>query len=432
MYKEKKYFYIIFGVIILYWIASFLLPLDEFTKRITTTTTLIAAVVLWLQMKRGERLNESNFIMNLNNQFVSNKDMTHVEHELEQCYNQYETLLKEDGDVSRDDLRRLRLGLSQSRTSEDCQKLINYLVYLEALSALVHRKIIHLDVIDNLFSYRFFIAVNNPIVQQDELFPYADYYQGIFNLSKLWTEDHNKRGISIPMDQYNLCKQYEEYLKNPHVPMIELDVSFAGSNDSKAEIAKCIYETDEMIYPEAFGEDNEAAIKALSRIIGMDDSLFDYKNLLVARYNGEICGVCVLNPGDAEWNTEAIRKRIGNKYLPEYQEDGFKYTSETYFEDVCDQTKTVKDTVELVAFCVDEGYRRKHIGAAMLTTLIDLYKDKTIRLTVLSDNKAAITLYRKKGFRQVGAEFPGYAAKGLRKPMCMKMEKVAKLEGNPV
>lgn len=420
-HKERKYYIIIFVVIIAYWIASYLLPLDEYTKRITTTTTLIAAVVLWLQMKRGERLNESNFIMNLNNQFVSNKDMTLVEHELEQCFNQYTVLLEEDGDVSLEDLKQLRLGLSSSRTSEDCQKLINYLVYLEALSALVSRRILHLDVIDDLFSYRFFIAVNNPIVQQNELHPYKPYYEGIYKLSEEWTKKHNEWKIPIPMYQYDLNKTYKEYCENGGKKIIDYDISFATSKDRKQEIAKCIYGVDPLIYPEAFGEDPELAVKAITRIIGMDDSLFDYKNLFVARYCGEVCGVCVLNPGDAQWDTDAIRKRIGTQYLPENQEEAYRFTSAHYFQDECDQRKALSDTVKLVAFCVEAGFRRKGIGQAMLSKLIETYKDRSIRLTVLQDNKAAIALYEKMGFKQEGEAEPGFAAKGLARPNCIRM-----------
>ena len=423
MYKERKYYVIIFIVVAAYWIASFFLPLDEYTKRITTTTTLIAAVVLWLQMKRAERLNESNFIMNLNNQFVGNKDMTLVEHELEECYNQYEALKSEDGVVSDEDLKRLSLGLNLSRSSEDCQKLINYLVYLEALSALIYRKVLHLEVIDNLFSYRFFIAVNNPIVQQSELFPYADYYQGIYKLSEIWTKQHMDRRIPIPMVKYSLTTRYKYYQKDKMSVTIPLDISIAKSSDKKIDIAKCIYGADPYIYPEAFGEDPDLAAKAISRIVGMDYSLFDYKHLIVARCCGQVCGVCVVNDGEAKWNRTTIRERIGEKYLPKNQEDAFNYTSEHYFEAECN--KSMDDhSVELVALCVEKGFRRKNVGSAMLTKLTEMYKDKTIRLTVLADNHGAIHMYEKKGFTIVGDKFSGYAPQGLEQPDCYLMEKL--------
>ena len=90
--KEIKFYIAILIIVIAYWIISFYLTLDPFTKRVTTTITLIGAVTFWLQFKRSERLNESSYIMNLNNQFITNKDMSLVEHELELYYNQYEAL----------------------------------------------------------------------------------------------------------------------------------------------------------------------------------------------------------------------------------------------------------------------------------------------------------------------------------------------------
>jgi len=421
MKRERKYYIIIISAVGIYWIASFFLPLDSFTKRITTSTTLIAAVAFWLQFKRTERLNESNYIMNLNNQFIGNKDMSHVEHELELYYNQYEALLNEKDVLSDKEVWSIHLGLNQSRTSEDCQKLINYLVYLEALAALVDRQVIHLDVIDDLFSYRFFLAVNNPVVQQDELLPYADYYQGVIKLSKLWTDNHRKKKIKIPMDQFSLPERVETWSKN--TIMIPLDISRARGDDKKIEIAQCIYSTDRYIYPEAFGEDAETAVRAISRIIGMDGSLLDYKNLLVARYNGHVCGICLISDGTSNWDKEAIRVRVGKELLSDRLMEGFHHASDEYFSHF-DRDQQESDSIEIVAFCVDEGFRRKHIGSALLSEVIKRYSKKHIRLDVLADNAGAIALYQNNNF-EITKTFEGFAPVGLRRPICYTMERQA-------
>lgn len=64
MNRERKFYIAIMVVVIAYLITSFFLPLDSFSKRITTITALISAVAFWLQFKRAERLNESNYISN--------------------------------------------------------------------------------------------------------------------------------------------------------------------------------------------------------------------------------------------------------------------------------------------------------------------------------------------------------------------------------
>jgi len=421
--KEKKFYIAILIVVVAYLIASNYLNVDTFSMRITTVTALISAVAFWLQFKRTERLNESNFIMNLNDQFIGNKDMTQVEHELELFYNQYEAEFSRKAAVSADEVSRIHLGLNMSRVSPECQKMINYLVYLESLAALVYRQVIHLDVIDDLFSYRFFLAVNNPVVQECELLPYADFYQGIFRLSEEWSKRHRAAGIPIPMESFCLTNRMLEAYQQEK-PSLRLDISEAMGDDKKTEIAGCIYDADRYIYPEAFGEDRELASKAIKRLIGMDGNLFDYKNLLVARYNGQVCGVCLVYDGSSTWDAEAVKKRIGTDLLPERIEEGFHHASKEYFEKHTPET-IGPNTVELVACGVDEGFRRKRVARHMLETLIEMHQGKTIVLDVLASNQEAIHLYESVGFVKQGKEFAGFAPEGLKAPMCWRMVRKA-------
>lgn len=424
MKREKKFYLAILIIVAVYIVVSFFIPVDPFSKRITTVTALISAVAFWLQFKRSERLNESNFIMNLNNQFISNKDMTMVEHELELYYNQFLSNFPGKNELTIDDVKDLHLGISQSRTNEQCQKLINYLVYLESLAALVENQVIHINVIDDLFSYRFFLAVNNPVVQYGELLPYSDFYQGIFSLSEKWLKNHRKRKIPIPMEQFCLTKEkLAEWKHNPKP--LPLDISLARGSDSKTEIARCIYNTDSYIYPEAFGDSQDKAEKAISRIIGMDGSIFDYRNITVARYNGEVCGICIIRNGNEKWNTESVLSRMGDA-LDKSQVEGFKDVSEMYFGGT--ESKKLDDNeIELVACCVDDGFRRKSVARKMLAHIIENHRGNTIRLTVLEDNVAAIKLYEKSGFIVVKKDEDGYAPKGLIAPKCFVMRRESKI-----
>jgi len=422
--KEIVFYVAIFIVVIAYLIATCFIETEPLSKRITTSTALISAVAFWLQFKRTERLNEANFIKDLNNQFVTNKDMTYVEHELELYYNQYTARLGTREKMPEEEIRTLYLGISQSRTGEDCQKMINYLVYLESLAALEGRRIIHLDVIDDLFSYRFFLAVNNPVVQENELYPYKDFYKGIFRLSEKWVTEHEKGGIPIPMKQFCLSedglKAYQEGKRR-----IRLDIDLARGNDNKVEIGRCIYDTDRYIYPEAFGEDREIAAQAISRLIGMDRYVFDYKNLLLARYNGHVCGVCLFSDGEAVWNGEAIRERLGKDDLAKQRQEGFDHAESDYFKHITERNPG-ENHIELVACCVDEGYQRKGVAKAMLDKLVEIAGDRPIRLTVLFDNEAAINLYSKKGFTVIEDDIDGFSPKGLIPPKCKIMERRSK------
>ncbi|MBQ9538552.1 MAG: GNAT family N-acetyltransferase [Treponema sp.] len=416
------------------------LSFDSVRNRLTTLFAIISALAFWLQFKKTERLNESNYVMNLNNQFINNKNMTKIEHELELYYNQFMNVKNNLGrDMKADDINGIRLGINLSRTSEDCQTLIDYLVYLESMAVMVENGVIRIQDVDDLFSYRFFLAVNNPVVQEHELLPFSEFYRGTYRLCKRWRKNHLKKHIPIPMEEfcltYERLAQWEEMnetapesrtrkegvqpaeYKKPH-----LDCGFARSIDNKKEIALCLYETDPYIYPEAFGDERDSAVDAISRIIGMDESLFDYDNLYLGRYNGQVCSVVCLYTGKGSWDKDRIRKRIGKDVLStEAQEEGFEHASEKYFGTYKSEIFP-KNTVELVAVCVEEGFRNKGIAKTMLQSLLNeqVCQGKTVKLTVLEENTGAITLYESLGFQKSDKAQAGFGPAG-REPMTIEM-----------
>ena len=64
----------------------------------------------------------------------------------------------------------------------------------------------------------------------------------------------------------------------------------------------------------------------------------------------------------------------------------------------------IYDRIEIVNFNVLEEFQNKHIGSLLLERLIDISKDNNllnITLEVREDNKKAIYLYTKYGFKKV-------------------------------
>lgn len=201
--REVKYYLAIVLAVLIYLAVNSVYPdKSGLATVITTTTALIAAVAFWLQMKRSKDMEEATFIMEMNNNFISNDKLTRIEHELEKYYAQV---------INKKDNPELNLDLDIE--SKDRQQLVNYLVYMEGLAALVEKGVLRLGVIDDLFAYRFFIAVNNPIVQKTELLPYANYYQGCFKLSEMWTKRFDKEKREIPLEKHSLykCRTIEKF-----------------------------------------------------------------------------------------------------------------------------------------------------------------------------------------------------------------------------
>lgn len=196
-----------------------------------------------------------------------------------------------------------------------------------------------------------------------------------------------------------------------------VQISKTQSTDDKCQIAECIYDTDPYIYPVAFGECRERAIEAISRLIGMNGTLFDYRNIIVARADHRVCGVCVLSGGSGSWSSGDILDDLGEDFAQRQLRDGFIYASEHYFSRIGEGLD--HNEVELVICCVHQDFRRMHIASRMLDCILDPdgeFRGKRIQLTVLEENKSAIKLYRNKGFRVVEEDVPGFAAEGLPRP----------------
>ena len=159
---------------------------EEATAFITAATALFGMVAIWHQFKREKDLTEAQFIMDYNNSFLQNEELTSLEHRLELC----------------------RKGAPFEITEGDRQSLVNYLVYHEALAALVSRRVLHLEYIDDLLSYRFFLVVNNPAVQEAELCHPDEwmYYRGCFSLYEKWYLYRIKKGLPILFEGTSLHK----------------------------------------------------------------------------------------------------------------------------------------------------------------------------------------------------------------------------------
>ena len=138
------------------------------------------------QDKRDNDIKEATFLLQYNQAFIQDPNMNLVESLLEKqsVYGYTESIINDD----------------------NRQKFINYLVYLEGLAPLILNDIMRLEHIDDLMSYRFFLAVNNQELQQDQLCVFPQYYKGCFKLYKKWTSYYATNNIEIPFSEHALDK----------------------------------------------------------------------------------------------------------------------------------------------------------------------------------------------------------------------------------
>ncbi len=151
----------------------------DFFRYAEAAVGLIAALLVVHQLREeteAERnetlLQQSAFIKDYNMTFLS-EGFTSTEKELEEYYN----------DNVRGERATIKIG---KPGDEDRQRYINYLVYLESLATVIHNGAMTIENVDSLMGYRFFIAANNEVIQDEELIPFALHYRGIYLLYEEW------------------------------------------------------------------------------------------------------------------------------------------------------------------------------------------------------------------------------------------------------
>ena len=415
MKKESRIFLTVTCVILIIFYSIFfrlvdVWSVDVFVKLVTTTTTLIAALAFWWQFYRTRKLNEASYIKDLNNQFITNNKMTAVEHQLEIFYNQ--VCAGEDiSEIKNFEYRNM------DRNDSKCQDLINYLVYLESMAAMVKCGVLHMEDIEDVFSYRFFIAVNNPVVQKEELFPYKDFYKGCYWLAKEWTKTSKYKNRVIPMEEYSLERMEKEYYET------KILVRAAEESDNLEEIGRCLYLTDPFIYPAAFGEEKNKAAKAIAFLIKNEAGIFTLPNITVAvnSEDGSIVGAALTNKSGKEYST-AKAANLCEQFLT--SPGDFTNVFNNYFNK---HAFSGKNAIEIVACSVLPTHRSHGIGKKLLTSVIADNQNKDIILEVLEDNNSAIRLYHSLGFQFSSSARQGFSINPKDKPLC-RMMKISRKE----
>lgn len=146
-------------------------------QAITTFTAVVGACAIWVQMQKGKRLNEGEFIVGLNKQFIENESI-------------YRLFLKMEK-YERSDKK------TNPFTEDDIAQIAGYMTFFEVIYSLITRKIIKIWMIDDLFAYQFFLLINNRHIQDLELLPCQAYYVNVYRLAYMWEKYRLKNGASI-------------------------------------------------------------------------------------------------------------------------------------------------------------------------------------------------------------------------------------------
>lgn len=164
-----------------------LYELDAYILWVSAFAEVGGMVAIWIEFRRDRSLSEASFVMQLNQTFITDDELSELEFRLEQY-------------------RRLGKPLGLSIEKKEYKSLLNYLDFQEGLAMLVEKKILTIEAIDKVFSDRFFLVMNNPEVQQLELLPDALSYQGCYTLYDKWYDYRKEKNLPIILEDYSLRK----------------------------------------------------------------------------------------------------------------------------------------------------------------------------------------------------------------------------------
>ena len=193
-YRRPVYLTLIFSftLVVIYVYLQSHADIPDMANTVMAICAIVAAVAFWLEYHHNNKVNEAQFIMDLNDQFIDrDKKLVEVEHDLE-IYNA--AVMENDQEAIKRATEHLETtyAIEQDRR----QDLVNYLVHLEGITTLVNNGVLRLNAINDLMAYRYFIAVNNPVVQEIEIVPYYQYYKGIIQIFDDWA---NKAKNDMPL-----------------------------------------------------------------------------------------------------------------------------------------------------------------------------------------------------------------------------------------
>ena len=198
---RRSYYIIIISVslLLLAIVSTLWLDSDMATRIvniITITTGVIGILALFFEFRRNKKINTATFLEDYSKSFFN------CDYDLVECFSELEKCAEN---------KKYKLDYDKY-----APKIAVYLQWVEAIASLVERRTINLYTIDNALSYRFFIIVNNPVVQQKELLPNAQFYRGTFYLYDKWYKFEQKRKLEMPLDNTALrhVANYDDLVKS--------------------------------------------------------------------------------------------------------------------------------------------------------------------------------------------------------------------------
>lgn len=149
-------------------------------------SAVIGVVLLAVEISQSRKITEADFIADLNASFVTNED-----------YKRAYTMFENYDFENLPDLDMENIHIS------------NYLTFFETFQLLLESETLSMRQLNDLFGYRFFLAVHNPYVQRQKLVKSPENFVNLYRLEREWIKYRKARGLKIYHEEYSLEKMVD-------------------------------------------------------------------------------------------------------------------------------------------------------------------------------------------------------------------------------
>lgn len=177
-------------ITIISFVRSLLSLSDEIIISMTvsvfeTVGLLVSLIIAVRQLNDSKEIARASFIVELNRTFTESSGNIELYTALQNCLDS--KCCQSDGCAV------------QTECILDFPKVVvsNYLTFFETIYLLEKSGAIDFEMIDDLFAYRFFLAVHSKFVQQEKLAPQPENFKNIFCLEYEWMLYREKKAHKI-------------------------------------------------------------------------------------------------------------------------------------------------------------------------------------------------------------------------------------------
>ena len=215
-------------------------------------------------------------------------------------------------------------------------------------------------------------------------------------------------GRTISKQEYDEFYAYMvKYVQIQQQDVDEISVAPASLDDDLLTIAELIYYSDIYIYPYLFNGVEEAKL-VIAQMIA-NDTLYNCKNLLVAKWQGQVVGVVVYDRQPVEYSYDVYRSCFEKAGVP------FGEKAQYIWQNYYTLMKEDRTGIYVANACTASSCRGKGVATRLFEKLFEL--DGHCYLECVQANTSAVKLYQKLGF-EIIYEYPGVFA-----VPCFKMER---------